>query len=122
MVFTSSRINIGRNTSFKSKNRRRITVNPNFNSCETSNSKKSNSDDVIRNSNLPHINVHTENTQSSIITNDEMTDENNIIEEISCQHDNVMYEKKQRHSIEFEISFLILSQDTTYDYNVKFWD
>ena len=32
------------------------------------------------------------------------------------------YEKNQRKIIEFERSVLIRKQDTTYDYNGKFWD
>ena len=59
-MFTSSRRKLGRKFSFESKNRRRIAVKSNFNSGETSNSNTSNSDDVIGDSNLPHINVHTE--------------------------------------------------------------
>ena len=48
----------GGNFSFKSKKRRFITVNSHFNSSETNNLNTSNSDDVIVNSNLPHINVN----------------------------------------------------------------
>ena len=59
MVFTLSRIKIGRKVSFKSKKRIHITVNSNLNSSETNNSNKSNSDYDIVNSNLSRIKVHT---------------------------------------------------------------
>ena len=48
-----------RKVSLKSKKRRHITVNSHSNSSETNNSNTSNSDDVIGNSNLPPINIHT---------------------------------------------------------------
>ena len=37
------------------------------------------------------------------------------------EHDNIMDEKNQIKSIGFKISFLIGTQDTTYDYNDEFW-
>ena len=38
------------------------------------------------------------------------------------EHDNIMNEKNQRESIEFDMSVSIVTQDTTYDYNDEFWD
>ena len=38
------------------------------------------------------------------------------------QHNNIMDKKNQREIIELEISVLILTLDTTYDYNNEFWD
>ena len=38
------------------------------------------------------------------------------------EHDSIMDENNQRKSIEFGISVLIGTQDTTYDYNNEFWD
>ena len=59
MVFKSTGRKQEMKVSFKSKKNRCIAVNSHFNSSETNNSKTSNSDDVIGNSNLPCINVHT---------------------------------------------------------------
>ena len=97
MVFTSSRRLQGRKDSFKYKKRRCITVNLHLNSSKANNSNTSNSDDVIRNSNLPRINVNNKtlleklislqketDTKSSTIINDEITNDNNAKEEISC--------------------------------------
>ena len=80
----------------KSKKRQCITVNSHFNTSEKK-SNTSNSDDVIGNSNLPCINIHTKISLNKLITlqketvakssisiNDEMTDDNNTSEEISC--------------------------------------
>ena len=67
MVFTSSRIKQGGEVSFKSKKRVCITVDLYFNISETNNSKTSNSDDFIVNSNLPRINVHTKISLNKII-------------------------------------------------------
>ena len=67
MVFTSWRRKPGRKFSFKSKNRRRITVNSHCNSSETNNYNTSNSDDVIENSNLPCIKVHTKFSLNKLI-------------------------------------------------------
>ena len=85
------------NVLFKSNKRRFITVNSHFNSSETNHLIASNSDDVIVNSNLPCINVHTKgslnkfvtlqkatDTQSGTSINDEITDDNKTSEEISC--------------------------------------
>ena len=90
MVFTSSRRKQGREVSFRSKERRYISGKSHFNSSENNNSNASNSDDVIGNSNLTFINVHTKSslnkivtlkketyTQSSISINDEITYDNN---------------------------------------------
>ena len=65
-----------------------ITIDSHFNSSEKNNFNTSNSDDVIGNSNLPRINIHTKSslnklinlqketdTQSSISINNEITDE-----------------------------------------------
>ena len=95
----------GSNFSLKSNKRRCITVYSHFKSSGGNNSNTPNSDNVIRNSNLPCINVHTKSplnklitfqieikTQLSISINDEITDEKNTSEEISCQHDNIMDE------------------------------
>ena len=86
-----------RKVSFESKNRRRITVNSNFNSSEKDSLNTSNSDNCIGNSNLPFINVHTKSSLNNLIIfqreNDtqsinsieyEITDDNNTTEEISC--------------------------------------
>ena len=37
------------------------------------------------------------------------------------QHDNTTNENNSRKSIEFKIPIPIGTQDTTYDYNEKFW-
>ena len=74
MVFTSLIKKLGSKVSFKSKKRRRITVNSHFNSIETNNSNKSNSDDVIGCSNLPRINVNTNSSLEKLIT---LQEENN---------------------------------------------
>ena len=50
-----------------------------------------------------------------------MTDDEKTNEEISCHHDNITDEKSQRQRIEFERSFSIGTQDTTYDYNDEIW-
>ena len=74
MVFKSSRRKQVRKVSFKSNNTRCITVNSHFNSIETNYLKTSNSDNVIVNSNLPRINVHTKSSLDKIITFQEETD------------------------------------------------
>ena len=135
MVFTSSRRKQGRKFSFKSNKTISITVKSHFKISKTNNSNTPNSADVIGNSNPPRINIHTKislnklitmqeenNTRSSVIINDEMTDEKNTSEELPCQHDNITNEKNRRESIEFERSVLIGTQDITYDYNFYFWD
>ena len=38
------------------------------------------------------------------------------------EHDKIMDENNRIDSIEFDRSFLIVIQDTTYDYNCGFWD
>ena len=38
------------------------------------------------------------------------------------EHDIIMDEKNQIEGIEFDRYFSIRTQDTTYDYNDKFWD
>ena len=38
------------------------------------------------------------------------------------EHDNKMDENNQREIIELDRSVLILTQDTTYDYNDELWD
>ena len=96
MVFTSPRRKQGRKVSFKSNKRICISVNSHFNSSETNNLNTPNSDNVIGNSNLPLINVHTKTslnklmtlqketeTESSISINDEILDDNNTSEKIS---------------------------------------
>ena len=95
MEFTSSRIKHGRNVFYNSKKRRCTTVKSHANSSESNNSNASKSDNVIVNSNLLHINVHTKSsisnliifqketdTESSISINDEIMEENNISGEI----------------------------------------
>ena len=89
MVFISPRRKQGRKVSFKANKRRCITVNSYFTSSETDNLNTAISDNVTGNSNLPHINVHNKSslnkiitlqketdTVSSIIINDEITDDN----------------------------------------------
>ena len=68
MMFTLSRQKQGRKVSFKSKKRRCITVNSHLNGIETHNSKTSNSDDVIGNSNPSRINVYAKNSLNKLIT------------------------------------------------------
>ena len=95
MVITSPRKK-GRNISFKYNNRRFTTVTSHVNSSESNDPNTHNSDNVIGNSNLPPINVHTKGSlnelinfqketdiESSTNTNEENTDENNASEEIS---------------------------------------
>ena len=57
----------GKKVSFTSKRKICITVNPHFNSSEKYNPKSSNSNNVIGNSNLPRINVHTESSLNILI-------------------------------------------------------
>ena len=38
------------------------------------------------------------------------------------EHDIIMDESNRREGKEFERSFSIGTQDTTYDYNYEFWD
>ena len=38
------------------------------------------------------------------------------------KHDNIVYEKNQRESIDCNISVSIVTQRTTYDLNDQFWD
>ena len=96
MVFTSPRRKQGRKVSFKSNKRRCTTVNSHDNSSESSDPNTYNSDNVIGNSNLPHINVHTErslnklvtlqketDTDSSTSTNEGNMDDNNASEELA---------------------------------------
>ena len=54
--------------SYQSKKRRYITVNSHFNSSETNHLNTSNSDNVIGNSNLSRINVHTKILLNKLIT------------------------------------------------------
>ena len=99
MGFTFSRRKHGRKVSYKSKKRRCTTINSHANIRKSDNLNTSNSDDVIGNSKLPHINVQTEIlfnkiitiqtetvTESSISINNETIDENNITEEILSHH------------------------------------
>ena len=58
----------GRKVSFKYKKRVCITVNSHLNSSKTNNSNKSNSHNVIGNSNLHLINVHNESSLNKLIT------------------------------------------------------
>ena len=97
LVYVIKKRNKGRKVSFKPKKRRFITVDSNFNRNETNNSNTSKRVDVMVNPNFPRINVHTKSplnklinlkketdTQSSSRINDEITDDNNTSEEISC--------------------------------------
>ena len=68
MVFTSSRRIKGRNISYISKNSRCDTVNSHVNSSESNNLNASKNDNVIVNSKLPHINVHTKSSFNTLIT------------------------------------------------------
>ena len=68
MVLTALRRKQGRKVSFKSRKRIFINVNSHFNSSETNNLNTSNSDNVILNSNLPRISVHTKSSLNKLIT------------------------------------------------------
>ena len=87
MIFTSPRRKQGRNILYIYKKKRFTTVNSHVSSRESNNPNTPNSDNIIRNSNIPHINVHTKssfntlinfqretNTDSSISINDETID------------------------------------------------
>ena len=67
MVFMSSIQKQWRKVSFKSKKSICITVNLCLNSSETNHLDESKSDNVIRNSNLPSIIVHTKSLLKNII-------------------------------------------------------
>ena len=68
MLFMSSRIKKGMKVSFKSKKSICITVNSHVNSSDANTPNTSNGDDVIVNSNLLCINVHTKNSLNKLIT------------------------------------------------------
>ena len=89
MVFTSSRIKQGRKVLYQYRKRRCITINSHINSSETNNLNTSKSDNVIRNSNLPRINVHTKSSLNKLITLQKETDtESNTIINIRITDDN----------------------------------
>ena len=67
MVFTSSIRKQGGKVSFKSKKRICITVNSHFNISIKNNYNTSNNDDVIINSNLPRIDVHTKSSLNKLL-------------------------------------------------------
>ena len=86
----------GRNISYISNKRRYTTSNSHFNSSEYNNINTSKRENVVENSELPHINAQRKSslnklstlqketdTESSISINDEITWENNISETIS---------------------------------------
>ena len=64
MSFMLSRRKKGNNISYISKKRRCITVTSHLNSSESNNPNAYNSDNVIGNPNLPHINVHTKRSSN----------------------------------------------------------
>ena len=74
MVFTSSRRIKGKNISYIYKNKRCTDVNSHVNSSESNHLNASNSDNVIVNSKLPHINVHTKSSFNTLITLQTETD------------------------------------------------
>ena len=86
---------------YNSKKRRCTTVNSHVSGRKSNNPTTSNSDNYIGNSNLPHLNIHTKSsfttlitlqtgtdTESSISINNETFYEKNISEEISS-HQNL---------------------------------
>ena len=60
MMFTLSRKKQGRKVTYKSKKSRCTTYNSHVNSRKSNNPNASNIDNIVVNSNLPHINVKTE--------------------------------------------------------------
>ena len=96
MKFTLSRRKPGRRILYISKKRICITVTSQVNSNESNNPNTYNSNNVIENSNLPHINVHNEcssnelisvkkktYTESSTSYKEENMDDSNASEEIN---------------------------------------
>ena len=67
MEFTSSRRKKGRNIPYISKKRRCVTVTSHVNSSESNYPNTYNSDNVIGNSNLPRINVHTKRSSNELV-------------------------------------------------------
>ena len=74
MAFTSSRGEHGRKVFPKSKKRRCTTVTSHVNSTESNYLNTYNRDNVIGNSNIPHINVHTECSSNELVTLQKETD------------------------------------------------
>ena len=81
---------------YRSKNRRGTTVTSNLNSRESNDLNTYSIDNVIGNSNLPRINVHTERSSNELVTlqkendiessniiNEKNMDENSVSEEIA---------------------------------------
>ena len=96
MVFTSSRRKHGWKVFYKSKNRIYTTVTSHVNISDSTDMNTYNRDNVIVNSNIPCINVHTERSSNEIVTlhketdtesstsiNEENMDDNTASEEIA---------------------------------------
>ena len=102
MVFMLSRRKHGRKFFSKSKRRRCTNITSHVNSSKSNDLNTYNSDNVIVNSNLRCIDVHTElssnkkvtfqketDTVSSTSINEENMDESNAIEEMSSNHNSI---------------------------------
>ena len=74
MAFTSSRRKHGQKVFPKSKKRRCTTVTSHVNSSESNYLNTYNRDNVIGNSNIPYINVHTECSSNELVTLQKETD------------------------------------------------
>ena len=74
MTFTLSRRKQGRNIQYISKKSRYITVTQHINSSESNNPNTYNSDNVIGNSNLPRINIHTVRPSNELVNLHKETD------------------------------------------------
>ena len=96
VAFTFSRQKHGQKVFSKSKKRRCTTVTSHVDSRDTNDMNTYNSVNVIRNSNLPHINIHTKcssnkpvtlhketDTESSTSINEINMDDNNASEKIA---------------------------------------
>ena len=79
MEFPSSIRKQGRIIFYISKKRRCTTVNSHINSIKSNHLNIPNNDNVIENSNLPHINIQTKISFNKLITLQEETDTESII-------------------------------------------
>ena len=79
VVFTLSRRKYGRKVSYNSKKRRCTTVKSHVKSSESNHLNTLNNDNVIGNSNLPHINVNTKGLFNTLITLQTETDKESSI-------------------------------------------
>ena len=95
MMFTSSIRKQGSKISYISKKSICNTFNSNVNSIESNHLNTSNSDNVIGNLNLPHINVQNYSTFNTLIIFQKETNADSIVN----INDEIIYEKSIREQI-----------------------